>query len=139
MEEAKANEVKFGIWIEPEMVNPKSELYEKHSHLVIKQPIKFRTDVAMMRELGFDIVVDELEPNDLEFCQQVIENYNAIKQIIWQSDQYRLAILGGAVVLAVRPGGRRGRISSVFFRGTAGLLGLPILSRCKPTRFAAQI
>lgn len=30
--------VKFGIWIEPEMVNPKSELYEKHPEWVIEQP-----------------------------------------------------------------------------------------------------
>ncbi len=30
--------VKFGIWIEPEMVNPKSELYEKHKNWVIEQP-----------------------------------------------------------------------------------------------------
>lgn len=30
--------VKFGLWIEPEMVNPKSELYEKHKDWVIEQP-----------------------------------------------------------------------------------------------------
>jgi alpha-galactosidase len=30
--------VKLGLWIEPEMVNPKSELYEKHPDWVIKQP-----------------------------------------------------------------------------------------------------
>lgn len=30
--------VKFGIWIEPEMVNPKSEIYEKHPEWVIEQP-----------------------------------------------------------------------------------------------------
>ena len=35
---AKASGVKFGIWIEPEMVNPKSELYEKHPEWVIEQP-----------------------------------------------------------------------------------------------------
>ncbi len=29
VKEAEKNEVKFGIWVEPEMVNPKSELYEK--------------------------------------------------------------------------------------------------------------
>ena len=32
--------VKFGIWIEPEMVNPKSELYEKHPDWVIEQDRK---------------------------------------------------------------------------------------------------
>jgi alpha-galactosidase len=30
--------VKFGIWVEPEMVNPKSELYQKHPDWVVKQP-----------------------------------------------------------------------------------------------------
>src|SRR5690606_5155954 len=38
VKEASANGVKFGIWIEPEMVNPKSELYETHPDWVIKQP-----------------------------------------------------------------------------------------------------
>ena len=36
--DAKAAGVKFGIWVEPEMVNPKSELFEKHPDWVIQQP-----------------------------------------------------------------------------------------------------
>ena len=36
--DAKAADVKFGIWVEPEMVNPKSELFEKHPDWVIQQP-----------------------------------------------------------------------------------------------------
>lgn len=35
---AKDNKIKFGIWVEPEMVNPKSELYETHPDWVIKLP-----------------------------------------------------------------------------------------------------
>ena len=56
-----------------------------------KQPIKFRTDVAMMGKLGFDIVVSKLSATDLEFCQQSIKNYDALKQTIWQGEQYRLS------------------------------------------------
>ena len=56
-----------------------------------KQPIKFRTDVAMMGKLGFDIVVSKLPENDLKFCQQAIQNYNRFKDIIWHGDQYRLS------------------------------------------------
>ncbi|QNL49561.1 alpha-galactosidase [Olivibacter sp. SDN3] len=37
VKEASNNEVKFGIWVEPEMVSPKSELYEKHPDWVVKQ------------------------------------------------------------------------------------------------------
>jgi len=56
-----------------------------------KQPIKFRTDVAMMGKLGFDIVVSKLPEKDLVFCQDAIKSYNSIKDIIWHGDQYRLA------------------------------------------------
>ncbi|MGS2738218.1 alpha-galactosidase [Sinomicrobium sp. M5D2P17] len=54
------------------------------------QSIKFKTDVAMMGKLGFDIVVEELEDAELEFCQQAIKNYNDLEGIIWQGDLYRL-------------------------------------------------
>ena len=38
LDEAKKLGVKFGIWIEPEMSNTKSELYDKHPDWVIKAP-----------------------------------------------------------------------------------------------------
>jgi alpha-galactosidase len=56
-----------------------------------KQPIKYRTDVAMMGKLGFDIVVSHLKDNELKYCQDAIKTYNTIKPIIWHGDQYRLA------------------------------------------------
>ena len=56
-----------------------------------KQPIKYRTDVAMMGKLGFDIVVGKLNEQDLAFCQNAVKNYNSLKNIIWQGDQYRLS------------------------------------------------
>jgi len=40
VKEADKNGVKFGIWLEPEMVSPKSELYEKHPDWVVKQPAR---------------------------------------------------------------------------------------------------
>ena len=56
-----------------------------------KQSIKYRTDVAMMGKLGFDIVVSHLKDNELKYCQDAIKTYNTIKPIIWHGDQYRLA------------------------------------------------
>lgn len=38
VKEAQNDGVKFGIWIEPEMVNPQSDLYHKHPDWVVKQP-----------------------------------------------------------------------------------------------------
>jgi alpha-galactosidase len=56
-----------------------------------RQPIKFRTDVAMMGKLGFDIVVSELAEADLRFCQEAIKTYNTLKPVIFHGDQYRLS------------------------------------------------
>lgn len=66
-----------------------------------KQPIKFRTDVAMMGKLGFDIVVSHLNERDLAYCQDAIREYNSFKQIVWQGDQYRLADPRKGAVAAV--------------------------------------
>ena len=55
-----------------------------------KQPIKFKTDVAMMGKLGFDIVLDDLKPDELKFCQDAIKSYNALEPTIWQGTQFHL-------------------------------------------------
>ena len=56
-----------------------------------RQPVKYRTDVAMMGKLGFDIVVSKLNEPDLKFCQQAVNTYKLISDIIWHGDLYRLA------------------------------------------------
>jgi alpha-galactosidase len=38
IKECRKRNIRFGIWLEPEMVNPRSELYEKHPDWVISQP-----------------------------------------------------------------------------------------------------
>jgi alpha-galactosidase len=38
VKQAEAKGIKFGIWLEPEMVNPKSELYEQHPDWILKLP-----------------------------------------------------------------------------------------------------
>lgn len=55
-----------------------------------KQSLKYKVDVAMMGKLGFDIVISHLPENDLKFCQEAVENYNELKDVIWHGDQYRL-------------------------------------------------
>lgn len=56
-----------------------------------KQSLKFKTDVAMMGKLGFDIDIAKLDEKGLKFCQQAILAYNGIKEIVWHGDQYRLS------------------------------------------------
>jgi len=54
------------------------------------QSLKFRTDVAMMGKMGYDIKVSEMTDNELKFSQEAIANYNRLSNIIWHGDLYRL-------------------------------------------------
>lgn len=60
--------VKFGIWIEPEMVNPKSELYEKHPDWVIEQPNR---DTYYYRN---QLVLDLSNPKVQDYVFGVVDN-----------------------------------------------------------------
>ncbi|MDR2039982.1 MAG: alpha-galactosidase [Bacteroidales bacterium] len=55
-----------------------------------KASIKFRTDVAMMCKLGFDISIKDMNSNEQAFCRQAVENYNRLKKVILDGDFYRL-------------------------------------------------
>ncbi|MVN91742.1 alpha-galactosidase [Mucilaginibacter aquatilis] len=55
-----------------------------------KQPLKFRTDVAMMGKLGYDIDVKKMTPDELAFSKQAIKNYKRLSNVIWYGDLYRL-------------------------------------------------
>ena len=65
---AKDAGVKFGIWIEPEMVNPKSELFEKHPEWVIRQPNR---DTYLYRN---QLVLDMGNPRVQDYVFGVVDN-----------------------------------------------------------------
>lgn len=54
------------------------------------QSIKFKTDVAMMGKLGFDINVGGLKDNELKFCKEAVSDYKRLSPVIWQGNLYRL-------------------------------------------------
>lgn len=68
VDSARTAGVKFGIWIEPEMVNPKSELYEKHPDWVIEQPNR---DTYYYRN---QLVLDLSNPDVQDYVFGVVDN-----------------------------------------------------------------
>ena len=100
VKEAKKEGIKFGIWVEPEMVNPKSELYEKHPDWVIKQPQRpehyFRNQLVLdlanpsVQDFVFGILDNMFTKNpEIAFvkwdCNAVI--YNAHSQYLEKTKQ----------------------------------------------------
>lgn len=86
LETAKKNGIKFGIWIEPEMTNTVSELYEKHPEYIIKAPNR---EVVKGRG-GTQLVLDMANPKvqDLVFTvvDTLMTKYPAIDYIKWDAN-----------------------------------------------------
>ena len=57
--EAIKQGLRFGIWMEPEMVNPKSELFDQHPDWVIRQP---KRELELQRnQLVLDLTRPEVQ------------------------------------------------------------------------------
>ncbi|MDO4180799.1 MAG: alpha-galactosidase [Bacteroidales bacterium] len=52
--------------------------------------VKFRTDVASMCKLGFDIGLQSMTAEELDFCRTAVDNFHRLKPVILDGEQYRL-------------------------------------------------
>ncbi len=83
---AKQRKLKFGIWIEPEMTNTVSELYEQHPDWVLQRPGR---DLRKGRG-GTQVVLDMTNPKVQDFAFSVLDNlmteYPEIAYIKWDAN-----------------------------------------------------
>ncbi len=86
IDNAKKNGIKFGIWIEPEMANTTSELYEKHPEYIIKAPNR----EPVLGRGGTQVVLDLSNPavQDLVFTvvDTLMTKYPEIDYIKWDAN-----------------------------------------------------
>ncbi|MDR3366397.1 MAG: alpha-galactosidase [Prevotellaceae bacterium] len=84
--ECKKRGLKFGIWVEPEMVNPQSELYEQHPDWIITQPHR---ELSLSRN---QLLLDLSNPAVQEFVYKAIDNILAgnpgIDYVKWDCNRY---------------------------------------------------
>ena len=86
LRDAKKNGVRFGIWIEPEMSNTVSELYEKHPDWIIKAPNRD----AVLGRGGTQVVLDMSNPKVQDFIFSIVDDlltkYPEIDYIKWDAN-----------------------------------------------------
>lgn len=86
IKDAKKHGIKFGIWIEPEMANTVSELYEKHPEWILKAP---QRDPVLGRG-GTQVVLDLANPEVQDFVFKVVDDlmtqYPDIAYIKWDAN-----------------------------------------------------
>ncbi len=83
--EAVKRGLHFGIWIEPEMVNPKSELFDQHPDWVIRQP---KRELELQRN---QLVLDLTRPEVQQFEWRVIQDVLSVPGITyakWDGNRY---------------------------------------------------
>ena len=86
VETARKHGISFGIWIEPEMANTVSELYEKHPDWIINAPGR---DVVKGRG-GSQVVLDLSNPAVQDYVFSIVDNlmtdYPGIDYIKWDAN-----------------------------------------------------
>ena len=84
--DAKKHGIKFGIWIEPEMSNTVSELYEAHPDWIVKAPKR----EPVLGRGGTQVVLDMSNPKVQDFVFSIVDNlmtkYPEIDYIKWDAN-----------------------------------------------------
>ncbi|HEY0867090.1 MAG TPA: alpha-galactosidase, partial [Fimbriimonas sp.] len=78
--------LRFGLWFEPEMVNPRSELFEQHPDWLIQQP---KREMQLQRN---QMVLDLANPDAREFAFRVLHDTlcanPGISYVKWDCNRY---------------------------------------------------
>jgi alpha-galactosidase len=85
-DEAVKRGLRFGIWLEPEMVNPKSELYEKHPDWVIMQP--HREPLLSRHQLVLDLSNPAVEDFSWNVIDSTLGPNPNITYVKWDANRY---------------------------------------------------
>ena len=83
--EAAKHGVRFGLWVEPEMVNPKSELFEQHPDWVIRQPGR---DLLLSRsQLVLDLANPAVRDWIVQTLDRLLSDNPGISYIKWDCNR----------------------------------------------------
>ena len=110
----KVNELglKFGIWVEPEMVNVKSTLYEKHPEWVIQIPDKPHSEGRNQRIL--DLGRPEVQQYIIKSMTKVFSSAN-IEYVKWDMNRNMSDIY--SLYLAEKGNGKQGELCHRYVLG----------------------
>ena len=85
-DEAKKRGIRFGIWLEPEMVNPKSELYEQHPEWAIAEP--HRAPETSRSQLDLDLTRPEVHEFAWKVIDRTLGGNPGISYLKWDANRY---------------------------------------------------
>ncbi|OOQ57108.1 alpha-galactosidase [Mucilaginibacter pedocola] len=85
-QQCRDNNMKFGLWVEPEMVNPKSELYEKHPDWVLTAPN--RALDLQRNQMILDLTNPKVQDYISTLLEKLVTDNKGISYLKWDCNRY---------------------------------------------------
>jgi alpha-galactosidase len=126
-EKIHAMGLKFGIWVEPEMINEESELYKQHPEYILstaKTPLISRSQYILdltrdeVVNLIADRISEELQGVEIDYIKWDFNRYmtEAGSYVTPQGEVYHRQMLGAYKLLSIL----KSRLGNVLFESCAG-------------------
>lgn len=109
---AKKAGVKFGIWIEPEMLDEKSELYEKHPEYIIKAGNRANMPGRGKAQVALDLANPKCQDIVFTIVDTLLTKYPEIAYIKWDANN-AMAIHGSQYL----PASKQSHNNIEYWRG----------------------
>lgn len=86
IDHAHSKGLKFGLWIEPEMVNPSSELAEKHPDWIVQSPR--REKITWRHQLLLDLSNPQVQDFIYNMVDSLLTTHPGIEYIKWDANRH---------------------------------------------------
>lgn len=84
--EASKRKIGFGIWLEPEMVNPQSELYKRHPEWIITQ--QKRSPILGRHQEILDLTRPEVQHFEWQVIDNTLRPNPGVSYVKWDCNRY---------------------------------------------------
>ena len=109
---AEARNLEFGLWVEPEMVNPKSRLFEEHPDWAMEVPNRER--LTARNQYVLDLSKPEVEEFIYRTVSGILDEYPRIHYIKW--DHNCIGLNAGSATLGDNQGALSDLHTEAYYR-----------------------
>ncbi len=82
---AAARGIRFGLWVEPEMVNPQSSLYGEHPDWVVSEPTRDRREER--NQLALDLCRPDVRTFVVDTVTRILHDHPGISYVKWDANR----------------------------------------------------
>lgn len=110
---ARKRGLKFGIWVEPEMVNPASDLFERHPDWISRTP--HREPLSARTQYTLDLANPEVEAFIYDAVAELLRSNPGIEYVKWDHNMWG-GYNPGSPGLGANQGAFSDRVGNAYYR-----------------------